>query len=247
MSESATPTFIKVIRDPRFAKRLADSVENHPIAPSGHGRQKWVREEFQKRYNVKLSPEAVRRWFAGEVRPRPATMQKLAMLLDVDEAWLSLGITPDEAPVDRRKRNARADGAVNYVAGLIQLGGGHIAFPDESKDEAQPDLFAIIHGRQYRIEVKQAHPQDGRFTLRLPAMVDDLTLIVVVETKSPMEFDLIRVPTEVMAAHGTHKGGFIELEVEQKGSTYRIAGEVVRKLTSIGKIDGDTSPSRVHS
>ena len=53
------PTAQPVIRDKEFAKRLEVAVENHHLAPSGHGRQKWLRDRIHENFSVTLSPEAV--------------------------------------------------------------------------------------------------------------------------------------------------------------------------------------------
>ncbi len=91
-------------------------------------------------------------------------MTCLAKVLDVDEAWLSLGINPVESPTEKKVRNAVADGAVNYVAGLIQMAGGTIAFPDKSEGY---DLFTIINGRKHQIEIKTARQENNHFEVRV--------------------------------------------------------------------------------
>ena len=111
----------RIIRDKSFAKRMEIACENHAYAPSGHGRQTWVRHKMHEKFGITLSPEAVRKWFAGESRPRPKVMTQLAEVLEVDEAWLALGLSPAATPRDQRKQNAMAAGAVNLVAGHIQL------------------------------------------------------------------------------------------------------------------------------
>jgi hypothetical protein len=43
-----------------------------------------------------------------------------------------MGIDPEFQPHERKLRNAMADGAVNLVAGFIQMDGAYPAFPEES-------------------------------------------------------------------------------------------------------------------
>ena len=107
----------RVIRDKAFAKRLEIACEGHPHCPTDQyrGKQKWLYEGLDSEFGVKVSAEAVRKWFSGESRPRPKVMSFIARLLEVDEAWLSLGITPDLTPREQKQRNAVADGAVNLV------------------------------------------------------------------------------------------------------------------------------------
>lgn len=78
------PAAPRVIRDKEFAKRLEISCENHHLSPSGHGRQKWLRDQILDKFSVRLSPEAVRKWFAGEARPRPNVMRQIAQVLEVE-------------------------------------------------------------------------------------------------------------------------------------------------------------------
>ena len=141
----------KVIRDREFARRLETACENHPRAPSGHGRQTWLRRNLEEQFEVSVSPEAVRKWFAGESRPRPKAMTKIAQLLRVDEAWLSLGMKPAASPTKVEKMSVVASGAVNLVAAHIQLSGGTIAYREENADY---DIFAVVRGRRHEIAVR---------------------------------------------------------------------------------------------
>lgn len=220
-----------VIRDKEFAKRLERACELNPNVPTDGqraGKQKWVYDSLAERFGVRVSPEGVRKWFSGESRPRPKIMTLLAVILEVDEAWLSLGIQPDETPLERQKRNAVADGAVNYVAGLIQLGGYNIAFP-EPDDEAAPDLFAIIRGKQHSIEVKHVKIANGKGSLRVRG---NRTIIAVIDTGSPMAMTVARVPADVVEKHGKRRGGYTEMTVEPKGATWAVGGDIIQKLRS---------------
>lgn len=213
----------RVIRDKAFAKRLETACENHPRSPSGHGRQKWVRERLQETCNVKVSPEAVRKWFAGEARPRPAVMKDLARVLEVDEAWLSLGRMPDMMPREQKKHNAVSNGSVNLLAGIIQINGGTIAFPDG--DDAVADLYAIIRGKQYSINVKSAHTErDGTLKFSLPANTANIVHVGVVPTDEQMRFNLVRLPQDIVDKYGRKRGGYVELKVEHSLDSFRVDG-----------------------
>lgn len=239
----------RVIRDKAFARRIADAVESHPHAPSGHGRQKWIREQLEQRFGTKVSPEALRKWFAGEAKPRPPIMRQIAQILDVDEAWFYLGITPEETPVDKRKRNATASGAVNYVAGLIQMHGGTIAFPEErSAADPVPDLYAILGGKQHAVEVNYAKPsEDGTFSISIPAKFEDVVVLGVVDSKAAGAFDIVRIPTEVISTVGQRKGGFFTLTIKYQDSVY-IAGDTVLPIVkTFNNLEGKVprrSPSK---
>lgn len=211
----------RVIRDKGFAKRLETACERNPHCPTnGRGKQKWLYEALFERFAVKVSPEAARKWFAGETRPKPKLMAMIAQILEVDEAWLSLGITPDETPVEKRKRNAMADGAVNYVAGLIQMAGGNIAFPVAArKDSHEADLTAIVGGQAFQIEVKMANPADDtnmHWRVRVPHQsLNNIVLTVVekLEMDNSKTYDILHLPTEVVSKQGKSRGGFFEIDV----------------------------------
>ena len=76
----------------QFKDRLQESCNACVDIPDyGHGRQVYI----SKALNV--SQEGVRKWFAGDCKPRTAAMKKLAALLKVDYAWLSIGSSRLEA------------------------------------------------------------------------------------------------------------------------------------------------------
>ena len=124
--------------DAEFASRLSQAFEKHLDAPSGRGRQKWLLDKLQENYGRSFSGEAASKWFAGEARPRVEVMRDIAEVLNVDEAWLSLGIistktdvsglsqlgqsvasptNPDEAVLERVPSNhASTDFVVRFTA-----------------------------------------------------------------------------------------------------------------------------------
>ncbi|QXV73608.1 transcriptional regulator protein [Rhizobium phage RHph_X2_30] len=226
----------RIIRDKSFAKRMEVACENHPRAPSGHGRQKWVREQMAEVFHVKVSPEAVRKWFAGEARPRPKVMSQIARILEVDEAWLSLGIKPKSPPREQRKQNATAAGAVNLVAAMIQLSGGNIAFPEQDG----PDLFAIVHGKQHNITVRIAEPQD-KLTLSVP--VNPNTLIAVLPTDRPTVYRFFRIPAETVERFGSNRGGYSELEIERRSNGVFVGEERLPEIHAFDNLEGSSNNS----
>jgi len=223
--DKATPTKSFPAKD--FAQRLQSAMKDHPHAPPGHGRQRWLRDRIKERAEIDVSPEAVRKWFAGEARPRPDVMKKIAMSLEVDEAWLSLGISP---PEEARRRNAIADGAVNLVAGLIQMNGGHIAFGDGRG----PDIHAIIAGKKVDIEVKMARETDGslQFTLSQAAVRADAVLGVVPASRG-LGAKLLWLTPDIIKQHGRRSGGYVEVMIDQSGSAYMAGDVAVPQVNSI--------------
>lgn len=226
-----------VVREKEFAKRLEIACENNPHSPSGHGRQSWLRERIMdQNRDVRVSPEAVRKWFSGESRPRPTIMSMIARALEVDEAWLSLGITPVATPRERSKQSATAAGAVNLVAGHIQLVGGNIAFP-EDETEAE-DVFAIVRGKRLSLVVRLGTTQQ-KFKLTFFKKGEKSTVIAVVPTNKPSVYEFVRVPANVIENHGKHRGGFVEIEIEHDGSIFFAGGEALPIIHSFDNLDGE--------
>jgi hypothetical protein len=229
---SAQKPASKIIRDKAFAKRIEQSTENHPHAPSGHGRQKWVKDQLEVKFNENVSAEAVRKWFAGEARPKPKMMALVARALNVDEAWLSLGITPTGTPLEKRKQNALVAGAVNLVAAQIQLMGGNIAYPDTT-DEF--DIFAIIKGKQHNITVRLTGIETAS-VIHLPLHVQEV--IVVVPTDRPTIFSFFRVPTDVIGEAGNVRGNYTEMACELVSGKLLIGDRAVPEILSFDNLEG---------
>lgn len=83
----------RIIRDPEFARRLDSACDASGLCPPLHkGRLTWVQHELKRHFKEEVSVETVRKWFAGEAKPRQDKVAKLAKLLQVDVSWLSLGV-----------------------------------------------------------------------------------------------------------------------------------------------------------
>ncbi len=225
----------KAIPHKDFATRLQKAVAGHPRAPEGHGRQAWLREQLVKQ-NLELSPEAVRKWFAGESRPRVGVITQIAKTLEVDEAWLSLGRRPDASPEETKKRNAVADGVVNVVAGMIQMSGGHIAFPDEGEEGV--DIIAIYQGKKIDIEVSLSRDvEENVFRFTFQSYHPGKVFIGAVRlNKTKLEY--LRIPAGLVKDHGHRKGGYLDITVQRDGSVYTIEGNVLPVITSFDNLEG---------
>ena len=225
---------IRIIRDKAFAKRLEIACEGNPHCPTDQyrGKQKWVYDGLESEFGVKVSSEAVRKWFAGESRPRPKIMSFLARLLEVDEGWLSLGIKPDLTPVEKKRRTATADGAVNLFAGIIQMNGGHIAFPDD--DSAH--IFAIIGGKQLAIDVAMPFSLgNDRYRIVVSDNLDRKRIVVIFEEERFGYQVVVLTPEQVRDA-GDHRGDFYEVVIEQRGIKFKAGNHQVREITDIREL-----------
>jgi hypothetical protein len=216
----------RAVRDLEFARRLSGACDDHAhVPPYNFGRLKWIREHLKADFSVSVSMETVRKWFAGEARPRPDKMRKLATMLNVDEAWLSLGIAPEMGRQERKSFNTSATGAVNMVAGLIELNGGRTAFPNEGDERTRnTNLGAIIKGVGHAFYVTlgyptNQHPEEYRFTY--PPKRTDVIILGVVHS-SALACDFIRFPDEALDAHEIKKGGHAEIIACREGALYQV-------------------------
>lgn len=221
-----------IIRDKAFAKRLVQACEGNPNCPTdqSRGKQKWIYDNLLSEFGVRVSAEAVRKWFAGESRPRPKVMSYIARLLEVDEAWLSLGITPELNVVEKKRHNAMVSGAVNLVAGIIQLGGGNVSFDDSSH------VTAILRGKLLRIDAvipRELGSDRYHFTVAEP--LDGKRVIVVIEEER-FGYQLLDITPEIIRAVGDRRGDFWEVEIEQRGVNWRAGPLPVRQLDDIRQL-----------
>ena len=211
----------RIIRDPKFAHRLKSACDGHPHVPPLHrGRLTWIRGSLIKDFDLNVSVETVRKWFAGEAKPRPDKTAMLAELLQVDISWLQIGIDQDLAPRERKMRDALADGAVNLIAGFIQMDGGNPAFPGEADKRAirdNVDMYAIIKGANYALHVALGVVGGGGFKFPVPVNHEHIVVLGVI--RSGFEIDVIELSAELIKKYGTRRGASIEVVFDQAAAT----------------------------
>ncbi|KGJ23727.1 helix-turn-helix domain-containing protein [Paracoccus sanguinis] len=84
--------------DSTFHQRLMASYDASSDTPSKvHGRNVWMADRMRE-HGVVVSPESVRKWFAGLTQPRGDTMVALAQALGVSAEWLETGVVPAAKP-----------------------------------------------------------------------------------------------------------------------------------------------------
>lgn len=205
---------VKKIPHPDFAQRMIEACGRNPDVPlPNYGRLGWFVEQMDTRFGVNITQETVRKWFAGESRPRQGSMVKLAALLEEDVAWLSLGATPGLSQKDQKVRNAAADGAVNVLAGLIQMDGGSPAFPTEDDARARDgliDLYAIIRGAQYSLHVVTAVRGEDSWTVSIPFGVSD-SIVIAVLPIGDLKCEFVEMPWDQVELEGKRKAGAYEV------------------------------------
>lgn len=212
--EKATPVIRqKRVEHKAFAQRMHQACDGNSSVPlPNYGRLQWFVDQFEAKFGIETTPESVRKWFAGEALPRPKTMTRLAQILEVDEAWLSLGKAVELDQRQQRLRNAEADGVVNVVAGLIQMCGANPAFPEPDDRRAERehiDVYAIIRGAQYAIHVVLAADTEDSVRFAVPVEAIDTFVVGVVRT-SDLTCDFYEIDRETLD-RSKRKGGFIEV------------------------------------
>lgn len=214
--------------DKGFAKRLNEACDGHPHVPEyGHGRQTWVKEKMD------VSHEAVRKWFMGTSRPRPDKMRQLAALLEVDQAWLALGIKPDMEPKDKRSRDATLDGAVHVLMGMMQMNGGHVALPDLKDPRAEyVDFYCIMRGMQSQVHVCLATEiAPSQYSFTVPKEFDQLWTIGLVRP-SPMEVVFLNMSPEMINKYKVRKGGYFQITMSGCHLGYATGHDTWPQITS---------------
>lgn len=198
---------VQKIPHPDFVRRLEQACDhNNDVPRHNYGRLNWFVERLET-HGVAASPEAVRKWFAGETRPRAKPMAALAQILKIDEGWLSSGRSPEFSEAQRKRQNVVVDGAVNLVAGLIQMDGGHPAFPSDDDTKAvtsKVNLYAIIKGAQYNFHVTAAIGEGNETHFLIPFEAETAIVLGVVRTGG-FSFEVYELEWEVVVDTGTRK------------------------------------------
>lgn len=230
-----------VIRQKDFARRLELACQGNPNCPTDEyrGKQKWLKEQLQNRHQIKTSSEAVSRWFSGVMKPRQKTIDAIAQILEVDAVWLSLGVKPDMTKNEKKVRDAQVSGMVNLVAGMIQMAGGTIAFP-AAQTENDPDILAIVKGTQHQIKVALAVATgDNNFRFAVPTQHEGLTVIGLID-EGGMGYTLLRITSDIIAAHGARKGEHTIVEIKKSGRMFLTGGDFVPRIHDAGALEGST-------
>ena len=206
------------VRHEDFAARFTMACDNNQNVPEKHyGRQSWIAGQFKDRFDVDVTSETVRKWGLGLARPHPhSKMVQLAEILRVDPAWLDHGTTDGLDKKKNRIRHEVADGAVNLVAGLVQMGGSHPAFPvegDRFAAENCVDLYAIIRGIQHAFHIVTAEPTAKGFEFAVPQGARNVIVLGVVP-EGGLRFSIVQIDMASAEAVGDIRGGMLHFSLE---------------------------------
>lgn len=219
-----------------FSTRLEQAIEMHPRCPEAtHGRLTWLRDLLAKEAGLEVSLNTVHKWASGQARPRPDKVKAIAQVLSVDEVWLSVGSKPVDTPRTRRHEARRASGAVMTVAGLVEMSGGHIAFPDSGDKTASENnvhLYATMDGALRRLTVIAGKPEDDdRVVFNVPWPVAGnrvLGLIVMPSDK----FGCVSI-YDLTDTGGQAMGGYRSIVASRSGAKLMVGGEPLPQIASM--------------
>lgn len=205
----------KTIRAPEFARRLEQACDDSPHCPPLHqGRLRWIVDQFKAKFNHALTSESVRKWLNGEMRPQQAKADMLAQILSADAGWLYFGDSAP-TPVQKKASNALASGIVNVVAGLIQMDGNSVAFPDADDKRAARDnihIHAIIKGANYALHVAAGEADGDTFHFSVPANHDNVVVLGAI--REGMEFAVLELSKDTLEA-GERRRGQVEITLSK--------------------------------
>lgn len=233
----------RLVRDKPFAVRLQQACEGNPHCPTDEyrGKKKWVRDQLIERFEINVSPEAVRNWFDGVAVPRRKTMSALARALDVNEGWLSLGIKPDFTPSERIARDAMATGMTNAVTGFMQIGGITVSFPNKEQKERNPGLHVrgIIDGEYHNFEiVTPDNMGGGKYKFFVSDNFETHTVLGALKDENTFSLRVFRFTSQLLKEHGQRPGDYWELRVERSGNGMKVGNTPIPEIVDFRNIDG---------
>lgn len=118
--------------------------------------------------------------------PRQGVLVTLAEILRVDAGWLAVGTPAKSGSNDRNGFEIGSSGAVNLIAGFVQLDGGMAAFPGDEEISRQKgvDLHAIIRGVKYDFHIATGVKKKDVVTFRVPFSVSDIIILGVIRDET---------------------------------------------------------------
>lgn len=218
-----------------FSERLRRTRDMEPLAPPGeYGRLTWLKRELETRAGLSVSVNTVHKWVHGTALPRPDNITCLSKVLKVDQVWLAMDRKPVANAETQAASASRATGAVMLLAGLIELGGGRVSFPETG--QPGPHLWANIGTSRFGLVVVAPQFAPERVTFVVPEPMESYRVVGVVSGlrargSHSVAVDLI----DLTGLPKTSFGGFSVIELEKtKSSGLRIAdGAVVKPMPPV--------------
>lgn len=221
---TVTPASLTVLHE-AFARRMKQACDaNSDIPAMNDGRLVWMQQKMEYEGH-EVSLQTVMRWYYGASMPRQKKLIGLAKVLSVSPSWLSLG-RDERSKVDSTSRTISTEGAVNALAGHMQMAGVACAFPE--RDDSRGDLvhfYSIIAGRQHPIHVASGATDDtqGRVVFQVPVRHSKAVVMLVVPIDQKT-IEVWHVPSNVIDASG-----------EKESDLRTVSGKINGRVLSIGR------------
>lgn len=202
-----------------FAKRFTIACDDNPNVPEmNFGRLTWIATQFKERFDVDVTSETVRKWKTGISRPHPhSKMVQLAEILRCEVAWLATGVSEGVNKKQAKVREQVADGAVNVIAGLVQMAGAHPAFPtpeDRYAADNQIDLYAIIRGVQHAFHIVTGERSADDVNFLIPIEVENAIVLGLVP-EGGLKFSVVQIDIENAREVGSRRGNMTAVALSQ--------------------------------
>ena len=208
-----------------FARRMKQACDaNDDIPPLNDGRLVWMQQRMANEGH-EVSLQTVMRWYYGASMPRQKKLISLAKVLSVSASWLSLG-RDERSVVDTSARRISTEGAVNALAGHMQMSGVPCAFPEKGDTRSDKvHFYSIIEGRQHPIHVASGimDKKSSNVVFQVPASHSGVIVMLVL----PMDqksVEVWHIPPNVIEITG------------QKDSDVRtISGKINSRTLGVGR------------
>jgi transcriptional regulator with XRE-family HTH domain len=215
-----------------FARRLNQACDDlGTVPPLGQGRQVMFARK------LKVSQEAVRKWFAGEARPRVRVLVELAKILNVDPAWLSFGVEPVMTNPEKKLYSKRTEGVVYLALGMSLLAGGSCARPADNDPRKEfVDYYMILDGEQIAVHTtlgREVGPNEIEFML--PREYDQVKNLGVVFSKGS-RIQMLDLKNDLVDKHKQKLGGGWRVCATIKGGNYVSGKDEWPQITSIEEL-----------
>lgn len=212
----------KKIQHPEFAQRVAQAIDGNPdVPPQNFGRLRWLADRLAE-HGISVTPSAINTWLHGEYFPRRKALQALAAILKADIGWLAGDQKPEFTKAQQRTRNAVVNGAVNAVAGFIQMDGGHPAFPEEDDAEAEAkkiNLYAIIRGAKYNFHVTPMVGEGDESRFMVPSAAEGGIVLGVTRDSASFAIRVFELDWETIVGNGVKRN--MSYDVKVAGNPWR--------------------------
>lgn len=213
--------------DDGFAQRLERAcVRSKEVPRYGKGVQRFLAERLG------VSESAIGKYFEGRARPVPKLMTRLAAILNVDEAWLSLGIGVGAMPTAYQYSEKAGAGA--YLAfGIFMSAGYQCEFV---KEPGPVDFYAIKAGKRLDISVTLGQRLSSDQCLASVRPNSDSLLNLCAIPENATDFAILVMDKVGVERFGSPSSESIDVPLVKEGRSFRTEDNVWLGLKESGFI-----------